>query len=190
MYCTLPDVRALQFTDLGEARFDLGTTCDVDPEAVMSLLYTPMFLEPAQVDAPTVQCMQRVATLGSRLVRVVTRYKRRMLDHIATHDMGPSQKLGLVNQMRRRMTAARDRIAALITEACPDFEAHYEQTVATFLVDLELRGDCIVFAGYIQSAVTCQGPVCGNRIKEATEQCEHGKQIPDDGCDNDCRRVA
>ncbi len=37
-----------------------------------------------------------------------------------------------------------------------------------------------------ESTTTCYIPICGNGIKEPTEECDDGNILNNDGCDNTC----
>jgi cysteine-rich repeat protein len=66
------------------------------------------------------------------------------------------------------------------------FAAVYGRTPAVFIDGLSTRADCVGARFYIQDAVLCPSPVCGNGIVEEPETCDDGNTNGGDGCPPTC----
>jgi cysteine-rich repeat protein len=71
---------------------------------------------------------------------------------------------------------------------CPvsDFSAAYGRTVDTFLGDIVNQAACMQQFVYVQDAVGCPTPLCGNGVEEPGEGCDDGNSFDGDGCRADC----
>jgi len=183
-------LQTLHFLNLDDAKSDVARGCNDQSDAALSVLYGPAMARGTAATGNTSVdgCMQRTAALGVKLLRFSTRLKSRALDRIASRDLPPSQRLALLAEVDRRVAALRQKVIDRIAAACPSFGAIYDRDSATVMSVLEPRGDCVVFAGYVQSAIACPTPVCGNGVKETGEQCDDGNQTNDDLCHNDCTK--
>ncbi len=188
--CTDLQLQQLHFIGLDDAKSDLTRACGDQADAAISLLYGPAVAtgSAAGVDEPMSQCLRQTAALSTKLLRFALKLKSRTLDHMARRDLTANQKQALMERVHRRVTSLRVQIADLIAAACPSFSNTYQTGTAGFLDLLEPRGDCLVGSGYVQSAVTCPQPVCGNGVKETGEQCDDGNAIDDDLCHDNCTK--
>jgi cysteine-rich repeat protein len=50
------------------------------------------------------------------------------------------------------------------------------------------RADCLADAVYVQNAVTCPAPTCGNGMQEPGEECDDGNSFEGDGCRSNCTK--
>lgn len=173
--CTEQDVKALQFSSLAEAQLDAVTACGDVETAALSATYGPVMLGGAvgSADGMVRTCVAAAGREGERLMRVATRTRRRMLDRIVANELSPSEKQQLLQRGAQRIHQAHVAAAQRLAAACAaaDFAAVYGRSPDVFLESLEQRGDCVAGAAYVQAAVTCPTPVCGNGMQESGEAC-------------------
>ena len=67
------------------------------------------------------------------------------------------------------------------------FATLYPLTPEALVENLSTRADCIGGQLYIQNAVLCPNPVCGNGIVEPGEDCDDGNATGGDACPSNCR---
>lgn len=147
--CSPDEVQALLFRDRSETETDLALACGAEPQNFATMMLS------AESDQLTPACRQTMAIAGRLFVRSALRGKRAALNRIALHQLQPSQRLARINDCRQKMSRLRQSVGRRLLRACPDFEATTQRSPEAWLVDLELRVDCVIFAGYIQSAFTC-----------------------------------
>ena len=87
----------------------------------------------------------------------------------------------------RVVALTKRRILALCP--APAFEDTYEQNIDEFLSRIAGRADCLAQSVYVQNAVTCPPPVCGDGMQTTTEQCDDGNEYDGDGCRADCAKT-
>ena len=58
-----------------------------------------------------------------------------------------------------------------------------------FLGRIAAQAGCMVGFVYVQDAVTCPAPVCGNGMQERGEECDDGNDYDGDGCRSDCTKT-
>ena len=51
---------------------------------------------------------------------------------------------------------------------------------------MSVRADCLAGNAYAQGTLLCPAAVCGNRIREGTEECDDGNTVDGDGCSAEC----
>jgi cysteine-rich repeat protein len=185
--CDGIDLAPLGFSLL-DIDIDVDAFCQQLQEASASAVYQPaLHGETIQsVDDTTRSCIAATARVATALMRFSFRARRRALDRIASQKLGPSVKLTLVDQAAARIERVRARLEQQVTTECPTFAAIYHRTAGTVLTLLAQRGDCLAGATYVQDAVLCPTPVCGNSMQELHEQCDDGNLIDGDGCHSDC----
>lgn len=147
--CSDSEAQEMRFRDLSEAETDMMLACSGESETMHALM------APASHPALPALCESEIAAVGVVFVRTALRDKRATLDRIAVRDLLPSQRLALINVTAHRLARVRELLAARLTDHCPDFAAATGSSPSTWLVNLELRSECVIFAGYIQSAYTC-----------------------------------
>lgn len=186
--CTGGQLTELRFINPDDARTDVTKACTDQPEALMSVAYAPFLASgsAAAVDEEMRSCLLETAAHSRKLLRYIVRLETRTLDQIAVNLFGPSGKNALLRRSDLRIAAAREKLARLLLRACPTFEAMYGRSASSVLSALGLVGDCVVGAGYVQTAIACPVPVCGNGVKESGEQCDDGNSVDADRCHDNC----
>jgi cysteine-rich repeat protein len=143
------------------------------------------------------QCVRATANAVTDEMRYVFRLRQRTMDRIAAVEMPPGDKTALVNRAARLIARSIEAALGRLRRHCSDqdFSSLYGRDSATFLQDLTERADCIGAKAYVQDAVPCPAPVCGNGIQELAtsifpdlpgEECDDGNAIDGDGCSSAC----
>jgi cysteine-rich repeat protein len=176
-----------QFADVGflgffDVQTDLTTFCYGWPDTADALAYPP---EDVQLNR---ECAVAAADAASDAARYAFRARPRCLDHAASLPPAESGREALLVGATHGASAAGARIAARLARRCPDFASRYGRTPTQFVELLLARADCIGGAFYIQDAVVCPAPVCGNRLVEPPETCDDGNTADGDACPSDCMR--
>jgi cysteine-rich repeat protein len=178
--CTGGQLTELRFADFADAKADIVRGCVGEADAVISLLYPA-----AVVDAPS-SCRITASQLGRKLVRRGLADSSRALNRIAKRIVPPSGRFALINAARARAARAGEMCAGRLRRQCAQFEATYGRSPEEWVEVLAERSDCVAYATYFQTAVSCPFPKCGNGIKEFDEACDDGNQVDTDACRNDC----
>lgn len=190
--CTEQEAQLLQFNNVAEAQTDATNTCSEMETAALSAAFGPAFATGSvgATDGMPAACMRATADGVGRLLRLAAGARRQALDHIATRPLPVSQKLALMTRSDRRIARARTLVQQRIEASCPDasFTAIYRRNIDEFLDAVQGRAACVTSATYVQSAVSCPTPVCGNGVQEPGEACDDGNQYNADGCHNDCTK--
>jgi cysteine-rich repeat protein len=86
------------------------------------------------------------------------------------------------------IAAAATRLAAPLDASCPAdrFTALYGRDSAALLAAVSVRADCLAGNAYAQGTLLCPAAVCGNRIREGSEECDDGNTVDGDGCSGEC----
>lgn len=176
-----------QFGEVGflgffDVQTDLTTFCYGWPDTADALAYPS---EPAALQRA---CAVAAADAASDAARYAFRARRRCLDHAAALSPAHAGRAALLDGAMRGNDAAAARIAARLALRCPDFAGRYGRTPEAFAALLLARADCIGGAFYIQDAVVCPAPVCGNALIEPPETCDDGNTDDGDSCPSDCMR--
>jgi cysteine-rich repeat protein len=191
-FCTDQDAQALQFNNLEEALVDATSACGDAETAATSATYGPVMLSGSvgSLDATARTCVSAAGREGERLMRLAMRMHRRLLDRIVADELPPSTKQLLLERATRRIQQARAGASQRLEAVCSgdSFAAVYGRSVGAFLDGMQQRADCVAGSTYVQAAVTCPAPVCGNGIQEAGEACDDGNSYDSDGCHNDCTK--
>ena len=119
-------------------------------------------------------------------MRFILERETPVLERIATRLFSAEEKKASILQVERELSATRPRWVAGLLEACPAFATVYGRSPDSFLRTMKQRTDCVISLTYVQSAVSCQTQVCGNGIKEGSEQCDDGNASSADTCRVDC----
>ena len=175
-------------TSSPEIDFDLNSVCQQLDDALWSAVYLPARhgVTLVAVDDATRSCIAVTARTVTTLLHYAFRERRRLLDTIAHRALPPTKKLPLVQQSTARIERVRIALGQRVETTCPDFMSIYGRHVDTLLTGIAQRGDCLGGAAYVQDAVVCPMPTCGNGMIEGREQCDDGNLIDGDGCHGDC----
>jgi len=186
--CTSHEAQALGFLLKYEAQTDMDVFCHAVEDALVSAVYGPAMKSGAIVDETTARCITATAQATSALLRIAYRTERRALDRIALRKESPSDKQVLLDHAANRITAVRTVLAERIASTCSsvEFNCVYHRDAAALLATIAGRADCLVGATYVQNALVCPVPECGNGMKETGEQCDDGNRSNGDGCSSRC----
>ena len=147
--CSDAVAQELRFRDLSEAQTDMMLACDGESANMHALMV------PTPTEELTPMCKADMASVGRLFVRTAMRIKRHALDRIAVLQPAPSQRLALINTAASRMLRIRNLLVARLTKSCPNFSVAIGSDPNLWLVNLELRSECVIYAAYIESAYTC-----------------------------------
>jgi cysteine-rich repeat protein len=189
--CLGGQLTELRFSSFDEAKADVARACADQTDAVMSVVYGPALAAGlmAMMPAPTRECLANTAALAERFVRTAVRRDGRALDRIAVRFYGPSQKAAQMTRAAAQISSAQAVLVRRLAQKCPTFATVYGRDATAIFGMLKTPSACMVGANYVQTAVACPTPVCGNGIKETGEQCDDGNQLDSDRCRNDCTQA-
>jgi len=188
--CTTTQLQNLGYVDQSDAFTDVVTACRQLDTAATSAAFAPVTVGGTVGSAadPTAACVQAGAREATRLLRFGTRTYAKALDRIAAADLAPAEKQRLVAWARLRIaqTQSRSRAALVATCSADDFAGVYGRSVDVFLDGIAAQAACMQQFVYVQDAVRCPTPVCGNGMQEPGEECDDGNAYDGDGCRSDC----
>ena len=209
--CELNDILDLSFLNNQELDTDIDAACGGADVALTSGVYGPAVRRAATSGlsgfaarsdqrersvektpaAGPIACVQSTARATAKLLRFAFDLERKTLDQIAvtkTELLSFTQKKVLIDRANMRISQVRAGLEQSVLSDCPDmtFTQLYGRDVTSFLTDIALRANCLAGSGYVQAALVCPAPVCGNGIQETGEQCDDGNTISGDGCHSDC----
>jgi cysteine-rich repeat protein len=188
--CTTSELQNLGYIDQSDAFTDVVTACRQLDTAATSAAFAPAMVggTVASVGNPAAACVQAAAAEATRMLRFGTRTYAKALDRIAALNLDVSQKQRLVAWARRRIAQTQARSRSLLTTECStqDFAATYGRSVDVFLTGIADQAACMQQFVYVQAAVRCPTPVCGNGMQEPGEECDDGNTYDGDGCRSDC----
>src|SRR5262249_32596891 len=191
--CTTTQLQNLGYIDLADVSRDVSTACRQLDTAAMSAAFGPAMVggTVSSVDDPTSTCVQAGARESLRLLRFGMRTYAKALDRIAALNLPADEKQRLVAWAQRRIAQTQARSQASLTAVCAadDFRAAYDRSVDAFLSGIANQAACMQQFVYVQDAVRCPTPVCGNGVQEPGEECDDGNQFDGDGCRSDCVRT-
>ena len=184
--CRGGELTELRFADAADARRDMLLACD-EADTTLRMLYAPA-LNP--VTAPSLSssdrhCIAHVGSAASKLLMAAVNDRSRVFDAVAVHILAPSQKLGRLTAVNRRLATVGDRMAARLTDVCAGAQV-YDGDPTTLLPLLERRSACVLSSVYFHTSVLCQIAVCGDGIVDGSEECDDANGIDADGCRSDC----
>jgi cysteine-rich repeat protein len=191
--CDQVALQVLQFLGLDEAQTDVTNACETQTTAALSVMYGPVGGGGAVSDfGPNSDpCLRAAASQARKLVRYSLRSHDRALNGIARSNISPSAKQERMQRVDLRIAQVRQLVMGRIAAACGGFDAfasRYGKNIGGFLDLLETRASCVTGASYVQNAVTCPPPSCGNGAKEGSEECDDGNSIDDDACHDNCTK--
>ena len=191
--CTVTQLQNLGYVDLQDAQRDVTDACRQLDTAAISAAFAPAMVggTVAATDDTTAACVQAGARESTRLLRYAMRSYQQALDRIAGTILEPAQKTRLVDWARTRVARAQARSAAALTAICPanDFSETYGRSVDAYLGGIAAQAGCMAGFVYVQDAVVCPAPTCGNGMQERGEECDDGNDYDGDGCRGDCIRT-
>lgn len=192
--CTSAEVQQLGYADLAEARQDVDNACRQLDVAAMSAAFGPVIVggTVASSEDPAARCVTTATREATRLLRFGMRTYAKALDRIAALDLAADQKQRLIAWAESRIEQTRARSRAALTTVCSDsdFSFTYGRSADTFLASIVDQAACMQQLVYVQDAVRCPTPRCGNGVEEPGEQCDDGNTFDDDGCRADCVEVS
>ena len=196
-FCTDEEVIALKFVDRQEVLSDVTSICRQLERELVTAVYGPGIVGGSadyvvgEADPARAACLDAGAARATELLRFATREERSPFDRIANRSTAPEEKFAEVARGTERATRARDGVAARTAAGCDDdtFTALYHRSIAQFVADIATRADCLVGGVYVQDALRCPAPVCGNGMEEAGEECDDGNVTDNDACASDCTRT-
>lgn len=182
--CSDPEVQTLGYIDRTEAITDVINICrDLDSAgSSASVGALP------QVDAGDAACVRATTKATGHLLGVAIENWRTALDRIATLNLSREGKESRVATGRSRMQKAVDAAVRSVGRDCvdPTFEQLYRRSAASHFANVAALADCFAGAVYVQDAVVCPAPTCGNGIEEKGEDCDDGNVDRGDGCSETC----
>ena len=188
--CTVNQLQNLGYIDLQDAQKDVTDACRQLDTAAMSAAFAPAMVggTVGSVDETKAACVQAGARESTRLLRYAMRTYQQALDRIAGTNQTADQKTRLVAWARARVERAQARSVAAVGETCAAgaFADAYRRSTDEFLGGIAAQAGCMVQFVYVQDAVTCPTPVCGNGMQERGEECDDGNDFDGDGCRADC----
>ena len=185
--CTSPEAQALGFLLKYEAQTDMNNFCYAVENALVSVVYGPV-MNGHPPDDRTRTCVEAMARATTKLWRFAVRARRHALDEIARRNMAPSDKQVLIDESSMLVENLQALIQKRLEAVCAttDFTATYHHDDSELLKLVGQRADCLAAAVYVQNAVFCPLPVCGNGMQEVGEQCDDGNLGDGDGCSSHC----
>ena len=196
-YCDDTAATSLQFLGVHEALGDVTSICRQIERELLTAAYGPALTGSSAdyvvgtVDAGTAACLTAGATRATELLRFAGREQRQPLDRIASDAMPESAKTSQLARAQLRTARTRARIGARLAASCDAaaFADTYGRTIDAFLADVAARADCLTGGVYVQDALRCPAPRCGNGMEEAGEECDDGDADDGDTCRADCVRT-
>ncbi len=188
--CDATAVQILGFLGVDEAQRDVANSCESESDATLSVMFGAGGSSASIGTPASVPPCTREGTRKARLLlRRASQLRQRALDVIAKSSLGPEAKRGRMARVDARLAELRALLTQQLEATCgSDFATYFGKTVGTYLDLIEKRANCLTAAGYVQGAVTCPPPSCGNGAKEAGEECDDGNSIDDDACHNNCTK--
>ncbi len=192
--CDATQLQTLRYLDLNDAQTDVIDVCRQVDTAAVTAAFGPAMVggTVAAVEATTGTCIAATARASAALLRYAMRARQKALDRIAATPMPADAKTALIERSAQGIRRARTLLARRIAAACPadTFPEMYGEAVETRLARIASRADCVAQEAYVQNAVTCAPPTCGDGMQELpAEECDDGNDYDGDGCRSDCVRT-
>jgi hypothetical protein len=196
-YCDDTTATSLQFLGLREALGDVTSVCRQLERELITAVYGPALTGSSadyvvgEVGGRDAACLDAGADRATELLRFAAREQRKPLDRMAGDDIPADDKNAMVARARLHTARTRARVAARLAATCDGaaFQTTYGRSIDAFLADLAGRADCLTGSVYVQDAVLCPAPMCGNGMEEAGEECDDGDADDADTCRADCVRT-
>jgi cysteine-rich repeat protein len=185
-FCSHSQLLNLRYVDMSDAQTDVISICRDLDTASISAVFGPALIggSVAEVNDDTAACLSTTSTGAAKLARLAIRARQRALDRIASGNLSMEDKQALVDAAEQRIARARTMTAARINATCSSsyFTALYNRDVETFLDGIGKHADCLSGSVYVQDAVLCPAPMCGNGMQESGEECDDGNSFEGDAC--------
>jgi len=194
-YCSERQAIELQYLGSFDLQADVTKFCRAWTTAAESAVYRP-FDGSSNLSSIQRKCVAAAADAADGVMQSTFRNRRQCMDRIASTSLQDPNRMALLESATQRMSAAHDAVTTRLTARCgaAAFATLYGRTPGVFVAGLAQRADCIGGQFYIQNAVLCPAPVCGNGILEqpgdpmyTDEDCDDGNTNDGDGCPSNCR---
>jgi cysteine-rich repeat protein len=194
-YCSERQAIELQYLGSFDLQADVTKFCRAWTTAAESAVYRP-FGGSSAISPAQRQCADAAANAADDVMQSTFRHRRQCMDRIASTSLQDPNRTALLDSATQRMDAAHDAAVTRLSARCgaAAFATLYGRTPDVFVAGLAQRADCIGGQFYIQNAVLCPAPVCGNGILEqpgdplfTDEDCDDGNTMDGDGCPSTCR---
>ena len=187
-YCSERQAIDLQYLSLSfDLPQDVIDFCRSWETAADSAVYGP--IDRSGVPPPAqLACVAAAADSADALMQRVFRSRRQCMDRIADLPLTAPTRTALLGAVAQRVADANAVLASRLAARCSaeQFAALYGRAPAVFIDSLSTRADCIGARFYIQDAVLCPAPICGNGIIEEPETCDDANTVDGDGCPSTC----
>jgi cysteine-rich repeat protein len=187
--CSEQEVQNLRYLDVNETLTDVIGICRSADTAAESAIFDAADSVGAELDPATVNaCLAATRAGVGKVLAAAMRERRMVLDRIAAKNVAFGDKQALIDRSTRRVEAGIADAAAALERECPpaSFMALYGRGAAVHIGVVATQADCFAGAVFVQDAVVCPPPVCGNAVREQGEACEDGNTLDGDGCDASC----
>jgi len=182
--CTEHQLGNLQFLGYFDSHLDVTNFCQhVWPDAADSVVFVPALASKGDAGR---RCGEAAADAASEVMQYIFRSRRRCMDRAADMSRTSPERAALLTRAARGATFALQRVVARLALRCPEIDSIYGRSAAALVDVLAQRADCLGGAFYIQDAVICPAPVCGNGVIEFPETCDDGNTADGDGCPSNC----
>jgi cysteine-rich repeat protein len=183
--CSEREVINLQYLSSFDLQADVISFCRSWETAATSAVFG---LAPPTPTSAQRTCVEAAADATDAVMSFSFRTRRQCMDRIASLALDAPNRTGLLDVAGRRMNSAHDELVERLSARCGDemFTALYGRSPRTFVTDIGARADCIGGLLYIQDAILCPAPVCGNGIIEMPETCDDGNTDNGDACPSSC----
>ncbi|MGD9764972.1 MAG: DUF4215 domain-containing protein [Candidatus Binatia bacterium] len=180
-----------QLTEIGyfgffDANADLRDACVNQARGAMAAAYAPATEAPSPA---VIACMSASAAYGRKVMWFILDRQTPVMERLATRLDPGEDRADVARQVEIELRDTRPRWIDGLLGVCPDFESIYGRTAESFLRTLKQRADCVLSKTYVNNAILCAGPSCGNGIPEGDEECDDGNADDSDACRNDCTQA-
>ena len=133
-------------------------------------------------------CVEAAADAVDALSQFAFRNRRQCMDRIAAVPLTAPNRPTLLSGAANRMTQAQPAVGGHLIARCgaAPFAELYGRAPDDLVAAVAGQADCIGGRFYIQDAIVCPNPVCGNGILELGEDCDDGNTNDGDACPSMC----